>query len=294
MPEAPPGTREIDESLAWDLVLAARETEFAPNAGKHVIRQNDGLPGGDRIAIDVFPKGGWRTSHRVSREAVRVLDIYLPYAASGKSRTVLAQMGQSLDGYIATQTGHSHYVTGERSLDHLHRLRALSDVVLVGANTAVADNPQLTVRRVPGSNPTRAVIDPHGRVPDDRAIYQDRAAPTLVLTTRETGAGRTWPRSVEPVTVPHENGELSPGAIVETLSGRGLDRVLVEGGGITISRFLRAGMLDRLHICVASLIIGSGLPALSLPPVAHLNDALRPPCRRHPMGEDILFDLDLG
>ncbi len=289
MSEAPPKTREIDECHAWALVLAAKETEFAPNARERVVRSDD-----DRIAIDVFPKGGWHTSHHVSRDVVRVLDIYLPYAASGKSRTVLAQMGQSLDGYIATEIGHSHYVTGERGLDHLHRLRALSDVVLVGANTVVADNPQLTVRRVPGSNPARAVIDPHGRVPNDRTIYQDCAAPTLVLTTRKTSTGRTWPRNVEPVVVPDEDGQLSPDAIIETLSERGLDRVLVEGGGITISRFLQAGMLDRLHICVAPLIIGSGLPALSLPPVTHLNDALRPPCRQHPMGEDILFDLDLG
>ena len=62
---------------------------------------------------------------------------------------------------------------------------------------------------------------------------------------------------------------------------------------MTISRFLEANALDRLHICVAPLIIGSGRPALALPPVDRLDEALRPSCRHHAMGDDMLFDLDL-
>ena len=72
----------------------------------------------------------------------------------------VGQIGQSLDGRIATPTGHSHYINGPAGLDHLHRLRALVDAVLVGVGTAIADDPQLTVRRVAGPNPARVVLDP--------------------------------------------------------------------------------------------------------------------------------------
>ena len=70
--------------------------------------------------------------------------------------------------------------------------------------------------------------------------------------------------------------------------------ILVEGGGITVSRFLQAGALDRLHVSVASLIIGSGRPSITLPPVDTLDDALRPPVRHFTLGTDLLFDVDLG
>src|ERR1043166_8901727 len=78
------------------------------------------------------------------------------------SLVVVGQYGQSIDARTATVTGHSHYVNGEAGLDHLHRLRALVDAVVVGVGTAVADDPQLTVRRVKGPNPARVVIDPKG------------------------------------------------------------------------------------------------------------------------------------
>jgi riboflavin biosynthesis pyrimidine reductase len=81
--------------------------------------------------------------------------------------------------------------------------------------------------------------------------------------------------------------------VIETLRARGLRRILVEGGGVTVSRFLQAGALTRLHVTVAPLLIGSGRHALSLPPIATLDQALRPPCRLFHLGNDVLFDLDL-
>src|ERR1700724_2841335 len=77
---------------------------------------------------------------------------------------VVGQFGQSLDGRVATESGHSHYINGPAGLAHLHRLRALVDAVVVGVGTALADDPQLTVRHVAGPNPARIVIDPRGRI----------------------------------------------------------------------------------------------------------------------------------
>lgn len=288
MTDAGPANYEIDEPDAWALVRAAKDAVFRTDDPALTISAGD-----NAAAIDVTAGGSWQSGFAVSPSAARILDIYLPYAASGKSPTVLAQVGQSLDGYIATAAGHSHYVTGAAGLDHLHRLRALSDVVVVGAGTAVADDPRLTVRRVDGPNPVRAVIDVGGRVSRDRRMFRDGAAPTLVLTSPDTLARHPLPDGVEAVAVAGTDGAVPPDAIVEALSARGLNRILVEGGGVTISRFLEANALDRLHVCVAPLIIGSGRPALTLPPACRLDDALRPSCRHYAMGNDMLFDLDL-
>src|SRR5437764_1940338 len=78
---------------------------------------------------------------------------------------VVGQFGQSIDARIATPTGSSHYINGPAGLAHLHRLRALVDVIVVGVGTALADDPQLTVRRVAGPSPARVVLDPSGRLP---------------------------------------------------------------------------------------------------------------------------------
>jgi riboflavin biosynthesis pyrimidine reductase len=82
-------------------------------------------------------------------------------------------------------------------------------------------------------------------------------------------------------------------ALLAQLRERGLRRVLVEGGGVTVSRFLQAGLLDRLHLTVAPVLIGSGRPSITLDPIVSLDQALRPRCRRFTLGEDVLFDLDL-
>ena len=87
---------------------------------------------------------------------------------------VVGQFGQSIDARIATASGHSHYINGAEGLAHLHRLRALVDAVVVGVGTALADDPQLTVRRVAGPNPARVVIDPNGRLAPTRAAARRR------------------------------------------------------------------------------------------------------------------------
>ena len=111
-----------------------------------------------------------------------MLDLYLPLRLPGD--LVIAQAGQSLDGRIATASGHSHYVTGPEDIRRLHRLRALVDAVIVGASTIDADDPRLTVREVDGDNPVRVAIDPHDRLDRSRRIFRDGAAPTIVIHRR--------------------------------------------------------------------------------------------------------------
>lgn len=248
----------------------------------------------EAIALEWDETGRWRTEPACNHEAATLLEIFLPVRRVHDP--VVGQLGQSLDGRIATEEGHSHYINGPEDLLRLHRLRALVDAVVVGAGTATADDPRLTVRRTTGEHPVRVVLDPQGRVPLDRTLFQDGAAPTLWLQEGAVGAERPGPAAhVRVLTLPTDPaGFFEPTSVLDLLRRRGLGPILVEGGGRTVSRFLEAGTLDRLHISVAPLLIGSGRPALTLPPIRRLDEALRPPVRHFRLGDDLLFDLSLA
>src|ERR1700745_1197533 len=125
---------------------------------------------------------------------------------------VVGQIGQSIDGRIATVTGHSKYINGPAGLAHLHRLRALVDAVRVGIGTAVADDPQLTVRRVAGPSPARIVLDPRGRLPPDARVLAPDGVRRIVITAQ--GVRPSLPEDVEIVEIPARGGEIAPAAIL--------------------------------------------------------------------------------
>jgi riboflavin-specific deaminase-like protein len=200
-------------------------------------------------------------------------------------------LGQSLDGCIATASGDSYYVTGPDNVRHLHRLRALSAAVVVGAGTVARDDPQLTVRQVEGPNPVRVVLDPAARLDARRRVFTDGAAPTFVV--HAAGLEAAAPGNAAILRVPVEAGRLRLDVLLERLHERGWSPVFVEGGGATVSGFLEAGLLDRLHVAIASLLTGSGRPGLSLPARERIADCLRPAHRVFTMGGDVLFDCDL-
>jgi riboflavin-specific deaminase-like protein len=219
---------------------------------------------------------------------------FAPFAAGTPERPfVVAQIGQSLDGRVATASGDSKYINGAAALDHLHRLRAHVDAVVVGVGTVLADDPQLTVRRVTGRSPARVVIDLRGRMPERAQWLVDDGARRCVV--RAQGGAGPAPEGLETIKVRSEGGSrLCPREIVAALGRCGFARILVEGGPGTISRFLEAGAIDRLHVLVAPVLIGSGRSALDLAPIATLTDALRPACVVYPLpGGEALFDCDL-
>jgi riboflavin-specific deaminase-like protein len=199
---------------------------------------------------------------------------------------VVGQLGQSLDGRIATVPGQSTLINGPEGIAHLHRLRALVDAVVVGAGTVRADDPQLTVRHVEGPNPVRVVIDPRGTLPADARAFAADGVRRIVITRQH--ACRAVNGGIEAIALPDTDGRIEPAAILGALRERGLRRILIEGGAQTVSTFLSAGCLDRLHVMVAPVILGSGVAGFDLPPTA-----LRVPMRAHALGSDVLFDCDL-
>ncbi|MGH1419856.1 MAG: RibD family protein [Hyphomicrobiaceae bacterium] len=207
---------------------------------------------------------------------------------------VVAQLGQSLDGRIAIPSGESRYINGEAALAHLHALRAHVDAVVIGVGTAVVDNPKLNVRLVEGADPARVVIDPSGRMTAELCCMSEGGVRRFVVRADDAIVGLEKQDGVEEIRLQREGRFVPPRAIVEALAERGMKRVLIEGGAATVSAFVDAGVVDRLHVLVAPMLLGSGKPGLLLDPIAKLSDALRPKVDVSVLeGGDVLFDCDL-
>lgn len=275
----------IDTVIAWDLVRAVIPGSVVGTSSLRV------RPGSGADAwLEVDGTGQWEASGGVSDEAHDIFDIYLPIQLAAD--VVIGQLGQSLDGRIATEGGASHFVTGPKDIERLHRLRALADVVIVGATTVAYDDPRLTVRVAEGPDPVRVVLDPSRQLDAARHVFSNSSGRTLVVRRGHETTEDDLPH--ETLYVPWSDPDgLDLAALLGQLRAQGLRRVLVEGGGMTVSRFLQADLLDRLHLTVAPLLMGSGRPSITLDPIVSLDQALRPGCRRFTLGEDVLFDLDL-
>ena len=225
-----------------------------------------------------------------------MIDLYLPICgATAANPITVGHLGQSLDGFIATHAGESQYVTGEENILHLHRMRALSDAVIVGAGTVAADDPLLTTRHVEGPSPLRVVLDPTRRLAEHYKVFNDESAETLYVCARSlVAAGETRVGRASIVALGEGPDSVDAGAVLRHLRARGCHRIFVEGGGVTVSMFLEANLLDRLQIAIAPLLIGDGRPAIRLPARTALSDCHRPRYRVFRMGADVLFDCEIG
>lgn len=239
------------------------------------------------------PQKGSALSHIRTIEAPALLpcDVFAPFRAAAPDRPfVVGQLGQSLDGKIATISGKSRSISGAAGLDHLHRLRAEVDAVIVGATTILADDPQLNVRRTRGASPARVVIDPSGRLGGaGRWLAEDGVRRLLV------SAGTKAPPGADLLRLPARDGQIDPHQIVAALFARGLRKILIEGGARTLKAFIEAKALDRLHLLVSPIIIGSGRTGLELAPQPQLKLALRPEAQAYLLGQgEVLFDCDFA
>lgn len=185
---------------------------------------------------------------------------------------------QTIDGRIATRTGHSQWVSGDASLHLQHELRAAHDAVLVGVGTVLADDPRLTVRLCEGRSPLRVVVDSRLRIPLRCNLLGDGAAPTLVATTARADARRVRAvraRGAEVRVLPATaDGSVDLVALLGALGDRGVRSVLVEGGAKVITSLLRERLVSRMVVCIAPKVIGSGIEAVGDLAIRRLGDAL--------------------
>ncbi|HNW61228.1 MAG TPA: bifunctional diaminohydroxyphosphoribosylaminopyrimidine deaminase/5-amino-6-(5-phosphoribosylamino)uracil reductase RibD [bacterium] len=180
---------------------------------------------------------------------------------------VTLKVAQSLDGRIATSTGHSKWISSKESRIEAHRLRSRHDALLIGINTVLADDPQLTVRLVEAVSPHRLVLDSHLRVPLDARIIADSMPHRTTIVTTPVASkekiSRIQEKGASVLVLPEdERGWVDQQALWRKLAETGCTSVLIEGGSVVATACLKTHAVDRIALFIAPKIIGSGIDAI--------------------------------
>lgn len=261
---------------------------------------------------DPNPKVNGKGVARLRRAGVQVLTGVLAEEADRLNRPFFKAMttglpfvslkaAVTLDGKLATATGDSRWVTGEQARAWVHRLRDQVDVILVGANTARRDNPQLTTRLPEGSgkDPVRVVVDSRLRLPATLTVFTQRSPARTVVATLEEPTGRKARRfrstGADVWQLPEKDGQVDLEALMRRLAQEGLNHVLVEGGAEMYGSFLREELADELLLFIApKLIGGEGLSWSGSLGVKQMARALTvSPLAFEQVGEDLLLRTQL-
>ena len=180
---------------------------------------------------------------------------------------VTVSYAQTLDGRLATLDGSSKWISAPDSLCFAHEMRAAHGAVMVGVGTVTRDDPRLTVRLAPGESPLRVVVDSSLRTPMTAAVLAGGAAEHTVLAVNGQ-APEDRCREAESLGArilrlpPGPGGGVELGALLRSLGDLGVRSVMVEGGATLITALLRARLVDRLAVCVAPKILGTGIEAV--------------------------------
>jgi diaminohydroxyphosphoribosylaminopyrimidine deaminase/5-amino-6-(5-phosphoribosylamino)uracil reductase len=210
----------------------------------------------------------------------------------------------SIDGRIAAADGTSRWITSEAARADAHELRADSQAIVVGAGTAITDQPTLTVRDVeqmPNPQPLRVVLDARGRVPATGGLFDAELAPTLVITTAAAPADavdawRSAGAKVELVAPASEGNGVDLDEALALLGREGVLQALVEGGGTLLGRVVAGGHAQRLVAYIAPIVLGTrGAPGFALPGPATIGDAYRYALADvRQLGPDVRLDYELA
>jgi len=231
----------------------------------------------------------------LEQEARALNEVYFYHTRTGLP-FVTVKYAQSLDGRIATSRGDSHWISSEASRKFAHRLRAQHDAIMVGIGTVLADDPQLTVRLVKGRNPLRICLDSTLRIPLNAQVLRDDGK-TLIATTENTREKiEALQKQGKEVLVAQRDrdGRVELVSVMKQLAERGISSLLVEGGKEVITSLLKEGVVNRMVIITAPLVLGKGIEGIGDLGITDLEGAIRPSSYKvRRTGEDVVFDLRL-
>jgi diaminohydroxyphosphoribosylaminopyrimidine deaminase/5-amino-6-(5-phosphoribosylamino)uracil reductase len=232
----------------------------------------------------------------LEEEARALNEVYFHYTRTGRP-FVTIKYAQSLDGRIATSRGDSRWISSEPSRRFAHRLRARHDAIMVGIETVRIDDPLLTVRSVKGRNPLRIVLDSRLRIPLNAQVLQGEAK-TLIVTTNahnKKKVQKIQQQGKEVLVVQGDTkGRVDFQSLMQVLAERGISSILVEGGREVITSLLKGGLVNRVVVITAPLILGKGIEGIGDLGIGELKHAIRPSTyKMSRTGEDVIFDLRL-
>jgi diaminohydroxyphosphoribosylaminopyrimidine deaminase/5-amino-6-(5-phosphoribosylamino)uracil reductase len=240
---------------------------------------------------------GIEVSVGAMEQAARGLnEIYFHYIQAGLP-FITIKYAQSLDGRIATLKGNSRWISSERARKLTHRLRAQHDAVMVGRGTVLADDPLLTVRLAKGKHPLRICLDSKLRIPLNAQVLQDNEQ-TLIITTDEHEKDKTEKiRKLGKEVLVNQKGEdgrIALRPLMKALAERGIASILVEGGAEVVTALLKEGLVKRMVVITAPLVLGKGIEAIGDLGIIDLAKAIRPSsCEIKRIDKDVVFDMRL-
>lgn len=192
-------------------------------------------------------------------KAAKLNEVFIKWITTGMPFGVL-KAAMSLDGRIATHTGHSKWITGPAARGYGHKLRDIYDGILVGIGTVLADNPELTARLPEGGqNPVRIIVDSMARTPLDAKVVTDKKAPTIIAVSSAAPAARIAAlrsQDVEVMIVEQTESGIDLRQLFQQLGARRITSILVEGGAAINASVLAANLIDKVHFFIAPKIIG--------------------------------------
>ena len=272
---------------------------IAAGIGRVVAAVLDPNPWVNGKGLKALEEAGVETEVGLLEEDARHLNAaYFKHTMRGLPLVSL-KAAMSLDGKIATTSGESRWITGERARRFAHRLRAAHDAVLVGVGTVIADKPRLTVRAARGRTPLRVVVDSEAHTPTDSPLLTaDEIAPVIAVTEAapEECVDRLKRAGAETWVLPSAGGGVDLSELMRRLGERQVQSVLAEGGGTVAAALLETGLVDRVYFFVApKLIGGKAAPSpIDGAGVDKLADAWRlRGMRARRVGEDILIAGDM-
>jgi diaminohydroxyphosphoribosylaminopyrimidine deaminase/5-amino-6-(5-phosphoribosylamino)uracil reductase len=270
------------------------------NIGRAVIGILDPNPLVNGRGVERLRSKGIEVTVGVREEECLLLnEAYFKYMSTGLP-LITIKFAQTLDGRIATTTGHSQWISSQPFLKYVHRLRSINDCVMVGIETVLADDPKLNVRLMRGRDPVPVVVDSMLRVPLKSQILKGngRRKPIIATTSKADRSKRSSLEEVGARVLMVEEdaeGQVDLSKLMETLGAMGLTSVLVEGGSRIITSLFKESLADKLVICIAPKILGTGLEAIGDIGITRIDDAIRlseSTVKR--MGDDLILEARIS
>ena len=276
----------ITKNQAWLLILNAKSI-YKTNGLK---RKTITIKKNNYSFIYDFTKKKIIRKNFSSDDAIQELfDIFLPIILnSNKEPYVIGHLAQSLDGFIATNSGESKYISCKQNIEHIHRIRAISDVILVGAKTILYDNPMLTTRLVKGNNPMRLVLDPRDKIRESKNIFKnpDKNSFKIISMNQKNKNEKNF-------RLPTLKNNFKASNLLKLFKKLNKRIIFIEGGGYTISNFYESNLLNRFHLCLSPILIGQGKNSFLIKGKRFMRDFKNHKINYYEMGKDILCDIDL-